>query len=262
MTLGIVIPLLVLLLAGIGLTVVATLSEKRKQLEARVLANAPRDITLPRTVTLSGPDVRVQPTEASRWGVLNWLLNMPVDLPLAHVVSPIWIFALTTGIAIATGWASHFVASWWFSVLDAVALWIVLTRGIFGWELNRYRTLLLRQMPDTIHLVISATRAGLPVSESFRTVVQEMPRPTSAEFARIVDEMALGVAADDALLTMHRRTGVTEYAIFAVTIGVQARSGGRSPKRSASSPKPSAIASRSPAKPARCRRRAERRPSS
>jgi tight adherence protein B len=41
------------------------------------------------------------------------------------------------------------------------------------------------------------------------------------------NEMALGVAAEDALLTMHQRTGVTEYAIFAVTIGVQARSGGR-----------------------------------
>ena len=33
--------------------------------------------------------------------------------------------------------------------------------------------------------------------------------------------------ADQALLNMHRRTGVTEYAIFAVTIGVQSRSGGR-----------------------------------
>jgi tight adherence protein B len=58
-------------------------------------------------------------------------------------------------------------------------------------------------------------------------VVQEMPNPTGAEFARLADEMAVGVSADDALLSMHRRTGVTEYAIFAVTVGVQARSGGR-----------------------------------
>jgi tight adherence protein B len=39
--------------------------------------------------------------------------------------------------------------------------------------------------------------------------------------------MSLGVAAEDALLGVHRRTRVTEYAIFAVTIGVQSKSGGR-----------------------------------
>jgi tight adherence protein B len=54
-----------------------------------------------------------------------------------------------------------------------------------------------------------------------------MPSPTCDEFVRVNNEMALGVAAEDALLSMHQRTGVTEYAIFAVTIGVQARSGGR-----------------------------------
>ena len=39
--------------------------------------------------------------------------------------------------------------------------------------------------------------------------------------------MALGVPPEDALFALHRRTAVSEYAIFAVTIGVQIKSGGR-----------------------------------
>jgi tight adherence protein B len=54
-----------------------------------------------------------------------------------------------------------------------------------------------------------------------------MPSPTRDEFVRVDREMAMGSSPDEALLSLHKRTGVTEYAIFAVTIGVQARSGGR-----------------------------------
>jgi tight adherence protein B len=104
---------------------------------------------------------------------------------------------------------------------------VLLVRAVFGWEQARYRRLLLRQLPDAIELVVSATRAGLPIREAFRGISQEMPAPTNVEFARIVNELSLGVAPDDALLALHRRTRVAEYAIFAVTIGVQIKSGGR-----------------------------------
>ena len=104
---------------------------------------------------------------------------------------------------------------------------VLLARGIFGWEVGRYQTKLVTQLPDTIQLVVSATRAGSPVSEAFRAVAEEMPSPTHEEFTRVVNEIALGATPDEALLSMHQRTGVTEYAIFAVTIGVQSRSGGR-----------------------------------
>ena len=227
MPFGLIVPILILACVGLGLAMVLVLSGRRKQLEERVLANMPRPVLAARRATLSGPDVRIRAAEVERFARLKWLLNMPMDLPLAHVVSPFWILGSATVIAALAGWGSHFLVSWWMSVLDGVLTWIIIVRTVFGWELDRYRGQLTRQLPDTIQLVISATRAGLPVSESFRMVVQEMSNPTSAEFARLVDEMALGVNADDALLSLHRRTGVTEYAIFAVTIGVQARSGGR-----------------------------------
>ena len=224
---GLLFPLLLLAIACLGMAIVAMLSGGRDRLAERVEANALRPSTPSSPLPRLGSNVRVRPPPASSWRFLHWAFRMPVDLPLAHVVSPLTILATATALAVAVAWGSHLIVSWWVSVLDAVVTWILIVRAMFGWELDRYRNQLLRQLPDTIHLVVSATRAGLPVSEAFKTVTEEMARPTSVEFARVVDEMAVGVSADDALLSLHRRTGVTEYAIFAVTIGVQARSGGR-----------------------------------
>lgn len=113
------------------------------------------------------------------------------------------------------------------SMLGGVVVWAIAARWMFGWELTRYRAKLLDQLPDTVQLVVSATRAGLRVYKAFCATAEEMPSPTRDEFVQVNNEMALGVAAEAALFSMHQRTGVTEYAIFAVTIGVQARSGSR-----------------------------------
>jgi tight adherence protein B len=152
---------------------------------------------------------------------------MPIDLPLAHVVPPVWVFGVAFVVAVMSAWFGHLLTNWYIGSVEGAAAGFVVLRGVFGWELGRYRAKLVRQLPDAVQLVISATRAGLPVSESFQAIAQEMPSPTREEFIRITNELSLGVSADQALLNMHRRTGVTEYAIFAVTIGVQARSGGR-----------------------------------
>ena len=40
-------------------------------------------------------------------------------------------------------------------------------------------------------------------------------------------EITLGRTPEQALMELHRRTRITEYAIFAVTLAVQMRSGGR-----------------------------------
>jgi tight adherence protein B len=155
------------------------------------------------------------------------LLSFPSDLPLAHRVSPLLVFAAGIIIAGATGWFARIFLPGWIAMCIAVVVSFMTWRGLFGWELNQYRDKLVRQLPDTIELVASATRAGLSVAESFRGIVREMPSPTRDEFQRVTNEMALGQPVDEALTAVYRRTRLTEYAIFAVTIGVQMRSGGR-----------------------------------
>jgi tight adherence protein B len=226
MSVGWLLPLLLLAVVAVASVVVVRVSRRRNLLLRRLETVIPA-ATVPGTEAEPLRSIRLQRPQGTQLDRAAMLLRMPQDLPLANVVSPAVIFILATGGGLGAIWIVHYLASWSLSMLGGVVVWIMLARGMFGWELARYRAKLLGQLPDTVQLVVSAIRAGLPVFEAFRAIADEMPSPTRDEFVRVNNEMALGVAAEDALLSMHQRTGVTEYAIFAVTIGVQARSGGR-----------------------------------
>ncbi|QIG98993.2 type II secretion system F family protein [Bradyrhizobium sp. 6(2017)] len=103
---------------------------------------------------------------------------------------------------------------------------IMVVRGLFGWQQNRLANQLFRQLPDTIQLVTSTVRSGLPVSEAFRIIAREMPQPTAGQFAIVCNEVTMGSSPEEAVEAVYRRTQVTEYGIFAVTLAVQLKSGG------------------------------------
>ncbi|QHO75422.1 pilus assembly protein TadB [Bradyrhizobium sp. CCBAU 051011] len=108
----------------------------------------------------------------------------------------------------------------------AAVVAIMVVRGLFGWQRHRLASQLFRQLPDTIQLVTSTVRAGLPVTEAFRTIAREMPQPTAGQFAIVCSELSMGRPPEEAVEAVYRRTQVTEYGIFAVTLAVQLKSGG------------------------------------
>jgi tight adherence protein B len=103
---------------------------------------------------------------------------------------------------------------------------ITVMRGLFGWQQRRFALQLFRQLPDAIQLVTSTVRSGLPVHEAFRTIAREMPQPTAGQFAIVCSEVSLGRPPEEAVEAVYRRTQVAEYAMFAVTLAVQLKSGG------------------------------------
>jgi tight adherence protein B len=100
-------------------------------------------------------------------------------------------------------------------------------RVAFGWQQRRYAMRLRQQLPDALQFVITAVCAGFPVLEAFRGIGREAPEPTRTAFARLLDEIALGRSAQEALFDLYCRTKIPEYAIFAVSLAVQSKSGGR-----------------------------------
>jgi tight adherence protein B len=74
--------------------------------------------------------------------------------------------------------------------------------------------------------VTSTVRSGLPVNEAFRTIARDMPQPTAGQFETVCNELRLGIPPEDAVEAIYRRTLVPEYAMFAVTLAVQLKSGG------------------------------------
>jgi tight adherence protein B len=224
---SLLIPVLLLVGVLIGAGMMLLADHRKNRLVRRV-----EDLVPPRDPAFGaagrGTDIRAG-GEPGQWigSLLLRLLRVPVDLPSAHVVSPRIVVAAGVVVAVTTTLLAMPHMSLPLAIGAGLLVGILLLRTVFGWEQSRYRKVLVRQLPDAIQLVVSATRAGLPLREAFRGIANEMPSPTSLEFGRVVNEMALGVPPEDALFALNRRTRVSEYAIFAVTIGVQMKSGGR-----------------------------------
>lgn len=82
------------------------------------------------------------------------------------------------------------------------------------------------QLPDTMDLLARALRAGHALSSAFEMVADEMPEPTHAEFAALVDEVNLGLSMQEALANLCDRMPSRDLRFFAVAVLVQKETGG------------------------------------
>jgi tight adherence protein B len=181
-------------------------------------------IALPSSHPASLPSIR-RLEAGSRWLFLHRLANyragiayqwQPVYVLLAAVIAAAAIFYANTVLGFSTLYVS----------IAAAIVGIMVLRGLFGWQQRRLANKLFRQLPDTIQLVTSTVRSGLPVNEAFRTIAREMPQPTAEQFAIVCSEVTLGRPPEEAIEDVYRRTQVAEYGIFAMTLAVQLKSGG------------------------------------
>jgi tight adherence protein B len=161
----------------------------------------------------------------SRAAFLQRLVNYRPGIPYA--LHPAYVL-LAGALVAATIFYLNRLFSYPEALVSMVAaiLALMVMRGLFGWQQRRFANQLFRQLPDTIQLVTSTVRSGLPVQEAFRTIARDMPEPTAGQFKIVCSELALGRPAAEAVENIYRRTQVAEYAIFAVTLAVQLKSGG------------------------------------
>ena len=159
-------------------------------------------------------------------GVATRFLKFAPDSPEANII-PVKVVALI-GVVVGLGaiWVMTNLLDPLQGILAGIVIGFLAVRFIFGWEHRRYTQALLKQMPDMIELMISGSRAGLPVSESLRNVAREMQPPTKQAIAEVVSDIGIGRTVDEALLKVYERTRISEYAIIAVAIGVQTQTGG------------------------------------
>ncbi|MBR1298592.1 type II secretion system F family protein [Bradyrhizobium sp. AUGA SZCCT0042] len=179
---------------------------------------------LPTPDAVNMPSIR-RLEAGSRWQFFHRLANYQPGI--AYALPPAYaVFAgVIAGAAIF--YANSFLNfSSLYVSLAALIVAIMVVRGVFGWQQQRLANQLFRQLPDTIQLVTSTVRSGLPVNEAFRTIAREMPQPTAGQFAIVCSEVTMGKSPEEAVEDVYRRTQVTEYGIFAVTLAVQLKSGG------------------------------------
>ncbi|MBK3773183.1 type II secretion system F family protein [Azospirillum sp. YIM DDC1] len=107
----------------------------------------------------------------------------------------------------------------------AVAL-LVTPRLVFAASRRKTLEALMNQLPDAISLVVRATRAGIPVSESLRMVGSELSEPIAPLFRRIVDETAMGIDLETVLARAAANVRLPEFRFFVVTLLLQRETGG------------------------------------
>ena len=212
-----IIIVLLLLLCAAAMTLLLDARQRRidRQLE----------IALPTSKSASLPSIRRLQAE-SRWLFVHRLANYRAGI--AYDWHPAYVLLAGVIAAAAIFYANSLLLG--FSVLyvslAATIVAVMVVRGLFGWQRRRIANQLFRQLPDTVELVTSTVRSGLPVNEAFRTISREMPQPTAGQFAIVCSELSLGRPPEEAVEAVYRRTQVMEYGIFAVTLAVQLKSGG------------------------------------
>lgn len=94
-------------------------------------------------------------------------------------------------------------------------------------KINERKLQMMRALPDAIDLLTISVEAGLGFDQALARVVSKSDNALTREFARVLQEMRVGVARRDALRSLVDRTGVDDLSSF-ITAIIQAEQLGAS----------------------------------
>ncbi|MEN3792896.1 type II secretion system F family protein [Fulvimarina sp. MAC3] len=80
--------------------------------------------------------------------------------------------------------------------------------------------------PTAIDLIVRGVKAGLPLNDTLRTVVSDVPEPVAGEFRKIVEAQQMGVTLSDACDRLYKQVPLPETNFFAIVIAIQSQAGG------------------------------------
>ncbi|WP_087004213.1 type II secretion system F family protein [Rhizobium sullae] len=90
---------------------------------------------------------------------------------------------------------------------------------------SRMRKFALK-LPEALDVANRSLAAGHPLPAAIALVAREMPDPIGSEFGLLSDELTYGVTLDDALINLADRVGVEDLNLLAISLSVQAGTGG------------------------------------
>jgi pilus assembly protein CpaF len=91
---------------------------------------------------------------------------------------------------------------------------------------GRYQRRFLETFPDALDVIVRAVRAGLPIPEAVEVVTREIGLPVGGEFRRLLDELRIGTAMEEALQRAADRVRVPDFRFFVVSPLLQSQTGG------------------------------------
>ncbi|ANL36457.1 type II secretion system F family protein [Rhizobium phaseoli] len=102
-------------------------------------------------------------------------------------------------------------------LIPALVVWRARARRMKTFELK---------LPEALDVANRSLAAGHPLPAAIALVAREMPDPIGTEFGLLTDELTYGVTLDDALVNLADRVGVEDLNLLAISLSVQAGTGG------------------------------------
>ena len=91
---------------------------------------------------------------------------------------------------------------------------------------KRRKNKAIRQLPDSLDVIVRSLRAGHPVPVAIDLVAREMPDPIGSEFGMASDEITYGTELGKAIQKLSDRVGHADFDMLAATIRLQEKTGG------------------------------------
>ena len=158
-------------------------------------------------------------------GRVAWIFGFDSERPQLY---PVRWWIIVIGLLVVARLAEFIVADFLgrFALLSVPVIWIVACQKVFAFFDNRRKQRLLFEFPDALAMMVRAIRVGIPIMEAIRNVARGTQPLTAGGFARLLEQVSIGVTMEDALQELARDTGLTEYRFFATTLTLQSQTGG------------------------------------
>jgi tight adherence protein B len=101
-----------------------------------------------------------------------------------------------------------------------------LPRWILKFLKKRREAKFLQHFPDAIDVIVRGIKAGLPLLDSIKIIVNDSPEPVCSEFRAIVETQSFGLPLGDACAKLYERIPVAEANFFGIVISIQQKAGG------------------------------------
>ncbi|PAL20747.1 type II secretion system F family protein [Sphingopyxis sp. GW247-27LB] len=137
-----------------------------------------------------------------------------------------YMFASMALFVVMTGALLVLRAPFPLAVLVGVMAAVGLPNLVTGRLIKRRVAAFNTRFPDAIDLLVRGLKSGLPVTETFQVVSQELPGPVGEEFKGVVERIRIGNTMEAALQESAEMLGTPEFQFFCITIAIQRETGG------------------------------------
>jgi tight adherence protein B len=116
--------------------------------------------------------------------------------------------------------------SWLINLLAGFTIGFGLPHFVVGRQIAKRAKKFSALLPEALDLIVRGVRSGLPVTETMKTIAEEIGDPVGPEFQNISDQMSIGVSMDEAMWTTAKRLEIAEFNFLVISMSIQKETGG------------------------------------